>query len=669
MSQFAVMPKEDYVAVCDFIRERLNTDARIVSGELRDKLAAMVSFTDDANATPEDMVKGSSAWVKGKKVEGNVTVLTGTGASGTPEIYENKFGKFIKISYTRETPVFLKAQAQIYASARCDLFGNAKKSEIPQGVTFTSAEGISVEGTVKKLTGLSGVGSVSSEYDSENSIEYITAAFYNNEPAFLYPDTELKVKMNPSEFGDAEINHVEKGRTFTSKNGLMLIGGAKTYDEGHNEGYEEGYNAGYKSGYNNGQSGSYNTGYDNGYNTGYDKGFADGADSIEQSNPILYGSYCLSDNPAYSGGACKFNVDSYNVYGYFFASEGWKYLKIKEISKEVSGCIKLSCDDGLHTYLRWEKNVGWSGNDDIFDDYVPPDERYKVVKFSFPCEAPKDFYDLFMAIVAPGEEQSFAYDIGYDVGYEDGLSDGSSTTTVEQKCVLHGSHILSDTPNIPSNVTWDVSGSEVYGMFYYDGSWHGEAIKTIDFARVEITITSVGNHKINWRSDDAWGIPTSTGKEPLPGDAFRVIEIPFPIEVPSDIYESFVGMIDNDFNSPYDLGSESGYAEGYDVGYDEGLNDGYSIGFEAGGGNNSDDISALGVLCDWQLTTDSTSYPTVTVTNYHPFYYLICDIYIGEESSELVVAPDDVGSRYLETVFSETRLIDIANVRWSSDEP
>lgn len=242
MNEYAVMPKEHYVALCDFIREKLGTEGLIRSGEVLAKLREVVSFTDDANATPEDMVKGSSAWVKGKKVEGNVEVLTGIGGSGEPGIFKSTFGvKFLEISYTREKPVFLKEQAKISAYATSASFGNAKKDDVPEGVTFTSVEGVAVEGTVKKLTGLSGVGSVSGECDSEG---HITATFYNNEPAFLYPDIEVKVKMNPSEFGNAETDDVEKGKIFTSVAGIRQVGTGKGYDQGYSDGYADGQSAG-----------------------------------------------------------------------------------------------------------------------------------------------------------------------------------------------------------------------------------------------------------------------------------------------------------------------------------------------------------------------------------------------------------------------------------------
>ena len=84
--------------------------------------------------------------------------------------------------------------------------------------------------------------------------------------------------------------------------------------------------------------------------------------------------------------------------------------------------------------------------------------------------------------------------------------------------------------------------------------------------------------------------------------------------------------------------------------------------------SSSGDIEALGALCDWQLTTDSGSVPTVTILNYHPSYYLHCDIEFGNGSSNgsLVVSPNSSKSFVCEESFSYYQQIDIYNVRWKA---
>lgn len=90
----------------------------------------------------------------------------------------------------------------------------------------------------------------------------------------------------------------------------------------------------------------------------------------------------------------------------------------------------------------------------------------------------------------------------------------------------------------------------------------------------------------------------------------------------------------------------------------------------ATGGGSAEDLEALGVLCDWQVTTDSNSYPTITVVNYHPSYYLHCVIAgRGWEQYEenVVVAPNSSYSTFIEGyALSNIVPIYIENVRWKA---
>lgn len=87
-----------------------------------------------------------------------------------------------------------------------------------------------------------------------------------------------------------------------------------------------------------------------------------------------------------------------------------------------------------------------------------------------------------------------------------------------------------------------------------------------------------------------------------------------------------------------------------------------------GSSNNSVDLEALGALCDWQVTIDSNSNATITIINYHPSYYLVCDIiFRGDmEWCDFCVYPDDSSSYDFSRIGSSD--ITIENVRWSSYE-
>lgn len=92
-------------------------------------------------------------------------------------------------------------------------------------------------------------------------------------------------------------------------------------------------------------------------------------------------------------------------------------------------------------------------------------------------------------------------------------------------------------------------------------------------------------------------------------------------------------------------------------------------------GGSSEDLEALGVLCDWQFMTDASSFPIVTIINYHPSYYLHCDIIFDGETVPFVVSPapdaDGTASSYswadYGLPFSEAGYIDVVNVRWKAN--
>jgi hypothetical protein len=95
------------------------------------------------------------------------------------------------------------------------------------------------------------------------------------------------------------------------------------------------------------------------------------------------------------------------------------------------------------------------------------------------------------------------------------------------------------------------------------------------------------------------------------------------------------------------------------------------------------DLEALGALCSWELTTDSASYPIITVINKHPSYSLrfrVSDseegeIFIGKTPGngdlatidELTVPPDSSKSFYIETNISSQGTYYLTDLRWEAN--
>lgn len=105
-------------------------------------------------------------------------------------------------------------------------------------------------------------------------------------------------------------------------------------------------------------------------------------------------------------------------------------------------------------------------------------------------------------------------------------------------------------------------------------------------------------------------------------------------------------------------------AEGQQKIYDAGVRAG-----KAEGGGSSTDLEALGALCDWSMVSNSESQPMMTIMNYHPSYYLICDIYaesVGGNgwSADVTVDPDSSTSITVPFAFNMDAFVEVNDVRW-----
>ena len=107
--------------------------------------------------------------------------------------------------------------------------------------------------------------------------------------------------------------------------------------------------------------------------------------------------------------------------------------------------------------------------------------------------------------------------------------------------------------------------------------------------------------------------------------------------------------------------------------------DGYDDGYEDGKADGGVDLEALGALCDWQVATNSDSWPVITIVNYHPSYYLHCAIYddggsqmydpdtdIYFDGVSVVVPPNSSRSVAFDQRFSNSVPLYVESVRWKA---
>lgn len=99
--------------------------------------------TSSANATANDILSGKTAYVKGKKVTGNIQNYGGEDVDGVVSYSDNGY---IHI----ETPMEGKYVSDgVWTKIPLANFGNATASDVRKGKTFTSADGVMVNGGIE----------------------------------------------------------------------------------------------------------------------------------------------------------------------------------------------------------------------------------------------------------------------------------------------------------------------------------------------------------------------------------------------------------------------------------------------------------------------------------------------------------------------------------------
>ena len=235
--------------IADAIRTKNGTSAKLSLDDMASSILAIESGsgidTSDATATADDIIYEKTAYVNGKKITGNIVRYNGT--TYTPTTEDERFfagaynSDIIVKGDVNLLPENIRQGVSIFnvegtLSPYEDTDSTATAENIESGYTaYVKGEQItgsletgvqtnqlanktlySNEGSVKYSTS-TGTGDV-------NSPSCFTVSYENRFKRIAKVNDKISANVRASLFGNANVNDVVKGKTFSSENGLKLTG-------------------------------------------------------------------------------------------------------------------------------------------------------------------------------------------------------------------------------------------------------------------------------------------------------------------------------------------------------------------------------------------------------------------------------------------------------------
>ena len=244
------------------IRSQNGTTTTYLPSEMADAINTLpVLDTSDGTATASDLAEGTIAYVNGEQIVGALEVKDSIIASNATPHYAGAYDITVNIpgggtqtiheseSISLQTDIstrYIKdTDASVMLKTYAGKFGDAKESDVANGKTFTSVNGLKLTGSLPdyKLESGDAVGSFDDNCMPIDGVSYETYNVASTQTPHIkvYGTAKRNAIIRKGQvyyhvapagsFGDATPADVASGKTFTSIEGLKLTGTA-TIGEG-----------------------------------------------------------------------------------------------------------------------------------------------------------------------------------------------------------------------------------------------------------------------------------------------------------------------------------------------------------------------------------------------------------------------------------------------------
>lgn len=179
-----------------------------------------IDTSSDVPALSEDIANGKEAFVNGEKVTGSVTVISEDVEMGDKLIWNADKGIVTDILLMGDFLMRKGIHINQYLSK--SKLGNATSNDVAQGVSFTSENGIKIDGGLNVVTD-----SKTYKYPSiadHKTNKEISVPITIDADTIFRKNVSLEAYLKYSSFGNAQLENVLEGSTFTSSVGYQVQG-------------------------------------------------------------------------------------------------------------------------------------------------------------------------------------------------------------------------------------------------------------------------------------------------------------------------------------------------------------------------------------------------------------------------------------------------------------